>query len=188
MAIALGALALQLFVLRAPEHPTESEIMQRAEDGDADMSLRNANFPNTFISAVQLDLTSPNHWVRLDWTGPRATDQEAGPFHSSPGGGNGENDCDDPGECLRNGSNCTPKGTRTVEAFSDHMSSARSFKFVTWFHANREISFHSHPQIPDYPASHGCVRLEEHAAQLIHNNSIVGRTKVIVGGTWTPPP
>jgi hypothetical protein len=52
----------------------------------------------------------------------------------------------------------------------------------------REIAFHSHSTVPEYAASHGCVRLSEHAAQLIHNNSVVGSTEVIVDGVWTPPP
>jgi hypothetical protein len=47
---------------------------------------------------------------------------------------------------------------------------------------------HKPLNVPDHPASMGCVRLNEHAAQLIHNNSLVGRTRVIVDGTWTPPP
>ena len=49
----------------------------------------------------------------------------------------------------------------------------------------RAIAIHAHPNIPNYPASSGCVRLEEHAAKLIHNNSIAGVTQVIVDGTWT---
>ncbi|MCI0332054.1 MAG: hypothetical protein L0228_02360 [Planctomycetes bacterium] len=167
LAAALGALSVQLYLARAPAYPTHSEMMLKAEQGDADMSLRNSGFPNTFISTIHLDLTSPNHSVRLVWSGPQATSQDTGPYHSSPGRGNGDCDCNDLAESLRNKSNCTPKGTRTVEAFSDYMGSATAFKFVTWFHANREIAFHSHPQVPDHPASLGCVRLNEHAAPVV---------------------
>ncbi len=188
LAVALGALSVQLYLARQPAYSPHSELMLKAEDGEADMSLRNGDFPNTFISEVRVELTSPNHWVRLEWSGPQAGSQETGPFHSSPGKGNGDCNCDDPAESVRNKSNCTPKGTWTVEAFNDYMGSATAFKFVTWFHTNREIAFHSHPQVPDHPASLGCVRLSEHAAQLIHNNSVAGRTTVIVDGTWTKPP
>jgi hypothetical protein len=187
LAVALGVLSLQLYLMRVPAHSTHSEMLLKAEDGDADMSLRNADFPTTYIRAIQVDLASPHHWVRLEWAGPQASQQESGPFHSSPGRGNGACDCNDAAESLRNKSNCTPKGARAVEAFSDHMDSARIFKFVTWFHLNREIGLHSHPTVPDYPASMGCVRLDERAAQIIHNNSIAGRTKIIVDGTWTDP-
>lgn len=187
LAIALGTLSLQLYLARTHTESRRSAMVLHAEDGDADMSLRNADFPNTYIRTIHADLTSPHHWVRLKWTGPRAETQETGPFHSSPGRGNGANNCDDAHESNRGGSLCTPKGSHAVEGFSDHMGSARGFRFVTWIHSSREISFHSHPIVPEFPASHGCIRLSEHAAQLIHNNSIVGRTEVIVEGTWTAP-
>jgi hypothetical protein len=185
---ALAVLSLQLYLANRPANPAPPEVMLRAEDGDADISLRNEDFPSTFISEIHADLTSPHHWVRLVWSGPQASAQETGPFQGAPGRGTGDNDCNDPDESCSSRSNCTPKGTWEVQAFSDYMTSAKPFKFVTWFNTNREIGFHSHPQVPDHPASMGCVRLDEHAAQLIHNNSVVGRTKVFVDGTWTPPP
>lgn len=188
LALALAALSVQIYLAHRQPDPPAPEIMLRAEDGYADMSLRNGDFPNTFISEIHADLTSPNHGVRLVWSGPKASAQDSGPFHSAPGKGTGENDCNDLAESCSSRSNCTPKGTWKVQAFSNHMSSAKPFKFVTWFNTNREIGFHSHPEVPDHPVSMGCVRLDEHAAQLIHNNSIAGRTKVIVDGTWSPPP
>jgi lipoprotein-anchoring transpeptidase ErfK/SrfK len=57
-------------------------------------------------------------------------------------------------------------------------------RHVTWFQIARGIAFHYYPQVPNYPASHGCVRLNEHAAQLIHNNAKIGATEVIVSGRW----
>jgi hypothetical protein len=187
LAAALGLLWLQLYLTSASPERSVSEMLLQAEQGKSDMSLRNPGFPNTFISSIHVDLGSPNHCVRLTWLGPRAGGQETGPFHSSPGRGKSANNCDDVKESNRGGSNCTPKGRRFVEAFSDHMTSSHSLKFVTWIHSSREIAFHSHPYVPNYPASSGCIRLNEHAAQLIHNNSIVGKTEVIVDGTWTPP-
>ena len=60
---------------------------------------------------------------------------------------------------------------------------------VTWFKQERSIGLHFYPVVPAYAASHGCVRLQEdHAAQLIYDNSVVGETEVIVDGTWTRPP
>ncbi len=178
-----------LFDRRPPEtRPPESDTPDSAElyaDGAADMSLRNADFPGTYISRIDVDLTSPQQYVRLTWSGPLAARQETGPFHSSPGAGTGSNDCDDMAECNREDSNCTPKGEFSVEAFSDYMKSHPEARFVTWFLSSRAIALHSYPNVPYYPASHGCVRLNEHAAQLIHNNSLMGKTKVTVGGTWT---
>jgi L,D-transpeptidase-like protein len=165
--------------------PIDSQSPVEYAEGAAHMSLRSADFPSTYISHIDVDLTSPHHYVRLTWTGPLASRQETGPFHSSPGAGLGNNDCDDMEECNREDSNCTPKGEFTVEAFSDYMKSYPHCQYVTWFLASRGIALHSHPQVPNYPASHGCVRLDEHAAQLIHNNSLIGKTKVTVGGTWS---
>jgi hypothetical protein len=152
--------------------------------GRASKSRRNRDFPTTFIRRIHVDLTSPNHWVELTWSGPAASRQETGPFRSSPGAGLGGNDCDDLRECNRSGSNCTPKGMHAVEAFSDYLPSEPSCRYVTWFMLSREIALHSHRNVPRYPASHGCVRLDEHAAQLIHNNSLIGETEVLVDGTW----
>jgi hypothetical protein len=185
LAIALGILSAQIYFSRAPEQHHKSEVVLHAEDGAADMTLRNPNFPETFISSIHIDLTSPHHWVHLTWSGPEASQHEVGPFHSSPGRGRGNNNCDDVQESRRNRSNCTPKGNWTVEGFSDRMPTVRECKFVTWFKIAREIGFHSHASVPDSPASHGCVRLSEYAAQLIHNNSRAGTTKVVVDGTWS---
>src|SRR6188472_3399196 len=74
--------------------------------------VRNSDFPNTYISSIHLDLTSPNSNVTLTWAGPNAIKQDAGPFHSSPGAGWGTNDCNDPIESNCLDSQCTPKGTR----------------------------------------------------------------------------
>jgi L,D-transpeptidase catalytic domain len=188
LAIALGLLCLQIFLSRKPARSTSSEMVLHAEQGQADMALRNADFPRTFVGSIRVDLTSPKHEVRLIWSGPESAAQPTGPFHSSPGKGSGDNNCDAWEESNRGGSKCTPKGTRLVEGFSDYMPSTHLCRFVTWFHTSREIAFHSHVDVPTYPASNGCVRLDEFAAQLIHNNSLVGRTQVIVGGTWTKAP
>lgn len=150
-------------------------------------SLRCRGFPDTYISRIHLKLTSPNHWVTLTWSGPNASKQNAGPFRSSPGAGWGTNDCNDPVESNCPGSNCTPKGLRYVEALRDQFNNHPECKYLTVIDRERGISFHSHDDIPPYPASQGCVRLESQVAQLIFENSLVGRTEVLVDGEWTLP-
>lgn len=174
---------------QSPE-PATADSIEASEpvlyaDGAADTSLRNADFPNTYISHIEIDLTSPQHEVRLTWSGRLAARQKRGPFHSSPGAGLGYNNCNDIDESNRPDSNCTPKGEFAVEAFSDYLNSYPNCRYVTWIHTSRGVAMHSHPQVPSFPASHGCVRLDESAAQLIHNNSLIGKTKVTIGGTWT---
>jgi hypothetical protein len=163
---------------------TPAEQLTLDQTATTDTSLRNDDYPRTYISAIEVDLTSPNHWVRLTWSGPEATSQETGPFHSSPGRGLGNNDCNDFDESNRTDSNCTPKGKMQVQGFSDSMPTYSHCTFVTWFLASRGIAFHYYPSVPNYPASHGCVRLDEHAAQLIHNNAKIGATEVTVDGNW----
>jgi hypothetical protein len=172
--------------VRAKQEPklTTADKLTLAQTSTTDTSLRNPDYPRTYISAISVDLASPLHAVRLTWSGPEAASQETGPFHSSPGRGTGANDCDDPNESNRQDSNCTPKGTFRVQGFSNAMPTYAHCKFVTWFLLARGIAFHSYPGVADYPASHGCVRLEEHAAQLIHNNTKIGATEVTVGGHW----
>ncbi|HMO84574.1 MAG TPA: hypothetical protein PKC18_06595 [Lacipirellulaceae bacterium] len=188
LAAALGLLAVQIYWARRPAAAPGAEMVLRAEQGSADLSLRNADFPRTFLRTVHVDLTSPRHEVTLVWAGPAAAEQETGPFRSSPGQGRDGVDCDDVLQSNRGGSCCTPKGRRVVEGFGDFLPSIPSCRFVTWIHSSREVALHSHSDVPPWPASSGCVRLPEHAAQLIHNNAIAGRTEVIVAGRWTARP
>lgn len=149
-------------------------------------SQRNWDYPKTYISRIHLDLTSPNSYVTLTWAGPKADRQDAGPFHSSVGEGWGMNDCNDPVESNALDSRCTPKGLRHVEGFADQMGGPQ-YRYVTWIDFRRAVAFHSHPSVPDYPASQGCVRLEPYAARLIHDNSIEGVTEILIDGTWANP-
>lgn len=149
---------------------------------------RNDDFPRTFISAIDVSLDDPDHFVRLTWTGPKAAAQEAGPFRSSPGAGTVGTNCDIVATSRRSGSNCTPKGDFVIEGFAARLSTDARAVIVSWFMRARGIAFHFFPIVPRFAASHGCVRLEtHHVAQLIHDNSRVGVTKVHVGGTWTKP-
>jgi L,D-transpeptidase catalytic domain len=123
-------------------------------------SLRNSDFPNTYINQISVRLDDPDHPVTLAWTGPQATAQEAGPFRSSPGAGLKGLNCDDAATSQRSGSKCTPKGTFWVSGFQDHLNSDPRATYVTWFARSRGIALHYFPSVPRYSASHGCVRLE----------------------------
>jgi hypothetical protein len=188
IAASVAVTAIALFLIWRfiyDERRVNSTPFLDAGFNQADLSLRVGDYPQTYISRIDIDLTGPQHYVRLSWSGPLAHQQEQGPFHSSPGRGWGENNCDEFAESNRNGSLCTPKGSFRVEGFNDCLPSLPKCRFVTWFNLPREIALHSHWDLPTYPASHGCVRLDSHAAQLVHNNSIFGKTQVIVDGTWT---
>lgn len=149
-------------------------------------STKLPDFPKTYISKIDVDLTSPTHNVTLTWNGPNKSSKKAkkGPFKSSPGAGVCGKDCNDIATSKSSGSCCTPKGTRAVEGYSCALRRHPNAKWATYFHASRGIAFHYWKYVPSYPASHGCVRLKKEAAKLIYDNSIKGKTKVIVSGNW----
>lgn len=149
-------------------------------------SRRMADFPQTFISEISVDVTSPNHSVRLVWKGPSAASGALGPFHSSPGAGNCGLNCNNVKTSQTVGTRCTPKGgSWPVNVTACEMSDSPGAKNVTYFQ-RLGIALHYYPSVPNWPASHGCVRLESlYVSQLIHDNVIAGTTAVNVSGTWT---
>ena len=145
--------------------------------------------PQTYIKEISVSLDDPDHWLTLTWTGPNADSQETGPFRTSPGAGLRGLNCDNEATSRRSGSKCTPKGTYPVQGFQRRLNSDSRATYVTWFMQRRGIALHYFPSVPDYAASHGCVRIElEDVARLIQNNSRVDETQVVVSGTWTKPP
>jgi hypothetical protein len=149
---------------------------------------RNSDFPSTYIKQIDVSLMDPDHLVTLTWTGPEAASQEKGPFRSSPGAGLKGLNCNDTTTSRRSGTLCTPKGTFPVQGFASRLNSDARAIFVTWFVRARGIALHYFPSVPRFAASHGCVRIEQkRIAQLIHSNSRIDLTKVVVDGTWTKP-
>ena len=173
-----------------PDDQTWQALVQ-AGSGAVDQShpFRNDDFPQTYIQQISVRLDDPDHSLTLTWTGPKADSQETGPFRTSPGAGLKGLNCNDDATSRRSGSKCTPKGTRAVEGFQRRLNSDSRATYVTWFMQSRGIALHYFPSVPEYAASHGCVRLElEDVARLIQDNSLVDDTQVVVSGTWTKPP
>jgi hypothetical protein len=173
-----------------PDGQTWQALLQ-AGSGAADPShpFRNDDFPQTYIQQISVSLDDPDHSLTLTWTGPKADSQETGPFRTSPGAGLKGLNCDNDATSRRSGSKCTPKGTRAVEGFQRRLNSDSRATYVTWFMQSRGIALHYFPSVPEYAASHGCVRIElQDVARLIQDNSLVDDTQVVVSGTWTKPP
>ena len=155
---------------------------------DPSHPFRNDDFPQTHIQQISVSLDDPDHSLTLTWTGPKADSQQTGPFRTSPGAGLKGLNCDDAATSRRSGSKCTPKGRRSVEGFARRLNSDSRATYVTWFMQSRGIAFHYFPIVPEYAASHGCVRIElVDVARLIQDNSLVDDTQVVVSGTWTKP-
>jgi hypothetical protein len=155
---------------------------------DPSHPFRNDDFPQTYIEQISVSLDDPDHSLTLTWTGPKADSQQTGPFRTSPGAGLKGLNCDDDATSRRSGSKCTPKGTRPVQGFQRRLNSDSRATYVTWFVQSRGIALHYFPIVPEYAASHGCVRIElVNVARLIQDNSLVDDTQVVVSGTWTKP-
>jgi len=156
---------------------------------DPSHPFRNDDFPQTYIQQISVSLDDPDHSLTLTWTGPNADSQETGPFRTSPGAGLKGLNCDDGATSRRSGSKCTPKGTYPVQGFQRRLNSDSRATCVTWFMQSRGVALHYFPIVPEYAASHGCVRIESvDVARLIQDNSVVDDTEVVVSGTWTKPP
>jgi len=146
------------------------------------------NDDSTYIQEISVSLEDPDHWLTLTWAGPNADSQETGPFRTSPGAGLRGLNCDNEATSRRSGSKCTPKGSYPVQGFQRRLNSDSRATYVTWFMQRRGIALHYFPSVPQYAASHGCVRIEsEDVARLIQKNSRVDETQVVVRGTWTKP-
>jgi hypothetical protein len=155
---------------------------------DPSHPFRNDDFPQTYIQQISVSLDDPDHSLTLTWTGPKADSQDTGPFRTSPGAGLKGLNCDDESTSRRSGSKCTPKGTYPVQGFQRRLNSDSRATYVTWFVQRRGVALHYFPSVPEYAASHGCVRIESvNVARLIQDNSLVDDTQVTVSGTWTKP-
>lgn len=146
---------------------------------------RNALYPDTFISVVVIDVTSPAT-ITLKWEG--SFPGPLGPFPCSVGAGADGNNCNDPIESNCHGSQCTPKGHHLVQGFQQHLPSNPGAAYVTIIDKKRAIGIHASRDVPPYPASYGCVRTDKATAQLIFSNAIADVTAIDVIGHWTPPP
>jgi hypothetical protein len=173
-----------------PDGLTWQALLQAGSPvADSSHPFRNDDFPQTYIQQISVSLDDPDHSLTLTWTGPKADSQQAGPFRTSPGAGLKGLNCNSDSTSRRSGSKCTPKGTRAVEGFQRRLNSEPRATYVTWFMQSRGIALHYFPSVPEYAASHGCVRIElEDVARLIQDNSVVADTQVVVSGTWTKPP
>src|ERR1041384_160060 len=172
-----------------PGGPTWQALLQAGSPvADPSHPFRNDDFPQTYIQQISVSLDDPDHSLTLTWTGPNADIQNPGPFRTSPGAGLRGLNCDDDATSQRSGSKCTPKGTRPVQGFARRLNSDSRATSVTWFMQSRGIALHYFPSVPEYAASHGCVRIElVDVARLIQDNSIVDDTEVVISGTWTKP-
>jgi hypothetical protein len=153
----------------------------------------NGRTTGTYIDVLRVTI-NPNaaSEVALSWRNANLSPGATLPtsFRTSPGAGNCDRDCSDPAQSQRSGSHCTEIGPFVVQGHECHLPSDQRARFVTWFNYAREIAFHYYPDVPNYPASHGCARLpqEPRAAEWIYDNVLPGITRVSVTRDSTAGP
>lgn len=145
-----------------------------------DFTRRDPGYPGVFIRAITVDMNE--QYALLDWSGTPARPLRR--IRCSTGSGTVDPEtridrCLDEAFSRRSGSGCTPIGTRTVHSIQDHLSQHPACLFVTWFHFDRRIAFHSHTVLLPRRSS-GCVRVALSHAHTIHNNVIPNQTSVRV--------
>lgn len=140
----------------------------------------------TYISKVTVDLWQQA--ITLEWTGANAHMQPVGPFHCAPGKGFAGLSCDNVATSRAAGTNCTPKGEWTVLGHQRRFGAFPEAEWVTLFQSlARGIALHYYPQVPQYPASHGCVRIADYAiAKRIYHYTKTNQTAVVVQGELRP--
>jgi hypothetical protein len=147
-------------------------------------SLRNPGYPQVYIEAIHVDVTSSCQCVTLTWSNASLS---RGPFRCSTGKGLGYNDCNDPVESNCIGSECTPKGEHVVKHISTEGDPRYPYQHHVVLDLRRAISIHPHNYVPRYPVSQGCIRMLPRDAKYIHNNCISGLSKVVISGEWSSP-
>lgn len=154
----------------------------------------NIDFPNTHVSRITINLSTAK--MSLTWNNPRNLLLPTRTYKISAGAGRCCNDCDD--ETVNNTVDtlCTPRGKFVVHSKAAVLNAYSWAKNPIYF-GGRDIAIHSGP-LPDYPASHGCIRTEEEGSAIVHDNSLYSakyaanpalgleerRTQVIVEGNW----
>ena len=80
------------------------------------------------------------------------------------------------------GAHATPTPAGTFEVFRKELQSW-SVPFQTWLpyasYFNNGIAFHEYPDVPTYPASHGCVRVPAPEAKGVYKFAAIGTTVIV---------
>lgn len=155
--------------------PVASRLVQRTPQGQ----------PATrWITDVYVDQAGQSQTVRWRWSNtgmdPRIAPCSAGKGHCC---------CEDPAvpacsaeDTRVNDSNYTPVGDFPVvrPRHSNHPP------WWTEFVPDRAIALHQYTPVDGTPLSHGCVRMHDADARIVHGGARIGRTMVHVTGLPTP--
>ncbi len=80
------------------------------------------------------------------------------------------------------GASATPTPTGSYEVFRKELRSW-SVPFQVWLpyasYFNQGIAFHEYPDVPPYPASHGCVRVPAPEAKGVYEFASLGTTVIV---------
>ena len=146
-------------------------------------SQEHPGFDTTHIGQITVNLDNQSNGLRLTWE-PAGTKAPSGPFPFTPGAGLCCNDCDNKDVSQTKDTLCTPKGGpfKVFNASKCHLDDHEDATNPTYFQ-RAGIAIHT-GNLFDVPRSHGCVRTTKEASALIQDNVKVGKTEVVVTGTF----
>jgi hypothetical protein len=129
-----------------------------------------------FISLIDVNLTSQK--MHIIWN----EGKKEGPFHISHGKGKKGFNCKIEKTSKTQNTNCTPIGKWEVLGHRRRFTKYRNAEYVTLFQSlRRGIAIHYWPNVPIFPASHGCIRvLRKDIAERIYKNTKVKKSIVKV--------
>lgn len=149
----------------------------------------NANTPASTHSAapkkiVRIDVDQAAQMMTLFWS----DGTKEGPRHVSTGRGK-PNTQKDPCDTQKE-ENCTPNGTFGICTLGNASTKNKHGDKMSWYvglDCARGIGIHNSQPVPGVPASHGCVRVGNTAAddafaKRINNNVVPGKTVINISG------
>jgi RHS repeat-associated protein len=158
------------------------KIPSKKEIGDPSYDQTNGGIQTDPLYISRIDIDKTNQQMTLQWVGEGAEDQPTGPYKISTG----KRDNTPSGEYVISWKYRT--GMKNAKGqVSQHPNSLPSHPEAHWaVNITGAFFIHTYPNVPDYPASAGCVRCVAGAgyAELIWRNVKLGTTVANLHGQW----
>lgn len=145
----------------------------------------------SYINRIDIDLGNLSSGLAIGWdTETPLTHLLPRSFRISPGAGLCSTWCDNRRASRAPDLACTPKGSFQVDGKSSvsprcqlrhHPGAHNATYFAT--RIRNGVAIHK-GELPDYPASHGCVRTTRQGSAIVYDNSRISSTAIVVSGTW----
>jgi Domain of unknown function (DUF4157)/LysM domain len=172
------------FEFRRQQIDVSGRYLVQSKTFESQNGKGNRDYPDVYVSRVNINLSNLTSGLRIVWSSETAQTRtmfRIRDYNFSPGLGLCSVCCNTRIESNTPDSLCTPIGLFTVTRNSrPHLDGFDDALYPTEF-SRPGIAIHV-GSLPARPASHGCARTTNAAAQIIQYNSIVGVTEINVTG------